>query len=70
MSIFDRIRELFGRKDTTTDSTVAGGAVVAGTASDDPGRDADPQPDAGGYGGGESGGGDGGGGSGSDGGGG
>jgi hypothetical protein len=64
MSIFDRIRELFGRRPAGTDSTVAGGAVVAGTAADDSGRDADRQADSGNFGGGDfgGGGGDGGGG--------
>ena len=66
MSIFDRIRGLFGRKESGAEYGAAAttGAVVAGT-SGDPARDVDQQADSGtggGDSGGSSSGGDGGGG--------
>jgi hypothetical protein len=62
MGILDRIRELFGGKQTGAEQAAVTGGAVGATTRDDRAGEVDSSADSGWSGGGESGGGDGGGG--------
>jgi hypothetical protein len=61
MGIMDRIRELFGGKQSGAEQAAVTGGTVGATTRDDPAGDVDSSAGSGWSGGGESGGGDGGG---------